>query len=176
MRVNFRIGAPYHCPQRDLDLLRLHPDRNNGPFVSQRQATLEIVGHNDLRRWLPLYEQQALNRVSHAIHDIARYLYGPDLALKRFLDLGIAFFGGALQGHVGVSRQGRACFTSGDRCLGQTMECSHPAHVLIHLNAEAILLGPSPFERMSRTVLHEMCVSTIRRKIKQDDRFFLSLC
>ena len=156
-------GTPYPCRQRDLDIIRQHPSRNDGPFASQRQATLEIVDHNDPRRRLPSYEREAIRRLSDAVDDSARYPWGPDLVIKAFLDLDLVFFGGALRGYVCVSWEGMECFADEGESQGRTTDSSRPGHALIYLNAEAILLGPSPFSHMFSTVLHEMCVSTIHQ-------------
>ena len=168
-RVDARHGTPYPCRQEDLDFIRHHPSRNDGPFVSPRQATLEVVQHNDLRRQLPSYERDALRRLSNAVHHASRHRWGPDLAIKTFLDLDVVFFGGSLGGYVCVSWKGMATgvFADGGESQGCTSECPRPGHALIQLNAEAILLGPSPFSHMFSTVLHEMCVSIIHQVSKK---------
>lgn len=157
--VDARHATPYPCRQRDLDVIRHHPSHNRGPWVSQRQATMEIVQQNDFRRRPPSYEREAIRRLFDAVHDAARYSWGSDLVIKSFLDLDTVFFGGALRGYVRVSWKGREGF--GDEEQGHTTDCSRTKHALINLNAEAILLDSDPFKSMFSTVLHEMCVSTI---------------
>ena len=160
--VDARYGTPYPCQQSDLDVIRHHPGYNGAPWVSQRQATLEIVQHNHPRRRFPSFEREAILRLSRAINDAARYSWGPDLVIKSFLDLDTVFFGGALQGFVRISWAHSDKFLSDEQ--GTTSDGSPPGHALIRLNAEAILLGSDPFKDMFSTVLHEMCVSTIHLK------------
>lgn len=174
-RVDARHGTPYPCRQEDLDFIRHHPSRNDGPLVSPRQATLEIVQHNDPRRQLPSYEREAVRRLSNAVHHASRHSWGPDLAIKTFLDLDVVFFGGTLGGYVCVSWKGKDNFADHGESQGRTTECPRRGHALIHLNAEAILLGPSPFIHMFSTVLHEMCVSIIHQAFKKG-LFTLWIC
>lgn len=164
-RVDARRGTPYPCRQEDLDFIRHHPSRNDGPYVSPRKATLELVQHNDPRRHLPPYEREALRRLSEAVNQASQHGWGPDLAIKTFLDLDVVFFGGTLGGYVSVSweRMGTGVFADGGESQGCTSEVASPGHALIRLNAEAILLGPSPFLHMFSTVLHEMCVSILHQ-------------
>lgn len=175
-RVDARHGTPYPCRQRNLDFIRDHPCRNDGPFVSPRRATLEIVQHNDFRRRPPSYEREALRRLSDAVQEASQNQWGPDLVIKSFLDLDVVFFGGALGGRVCVSWKGMENFAYEGESQGRTIESSRPGHALIYLNAKAILLGPSPFSHMFSTVLHEMCVSIIHQIIKQEIPFFLWVC
>lgn len=156
--VDAHHGTPYPCRQRDLDIVRDHPSHNPAPQVSPRQATLEIVQHNDIRRRLSSYEREAIHRLSDAVYNAARYSWGPDLVIKSFLDLDIVFFGGALRGSVGVCWQSGELFPG---CDGITSKCSPPGHSTIHLSAERILLGRNPFKAMFSTILHEMCVGSI---------------
>lgn len=160
--VDAHSGTPYPCQQRDLDIVRHHPGYNPAPRVSQRQATLEIVQHNDLRRRLSSEERDAIHRLSDAIYNAARYPWGPDLVIKSFLDLDIVFFGGALQGSIGVTWKSREFFRGHE--LGITQICSTPGHAQVRLNAEGILLHRDPFKTMFSTILHEMCVSSIQLK------------
>ena len=164
--VDARHGTPYPCRQEDLEFIRHHPGRNDGPFVSSRRATLEIVQHNDSRRQLPSYEREALRRLSNAVHNASQHPWGPDLVIKTFLDLDIVFFGGALGGFVSVSWQDKDGFANEGDSQGRTEECPRRGHALIYLNAEAILLGPRPFSHMFSTMLHEMCVSIIHQLSK----------
>lgn len=159
--VDAHYGTPYPCRQEDLDFIHHHPGRNDGPFVSARQATLEIVQHNDLRRRLPSYEREALRRLSIAVHNASQRPWGPDLVIKTFLDLDVVFFGGALGGYVAVSWKDKYGFAAEGESQGRTETCPLLGHAQIYLNAKAILLGPSPFSHMFSTVLHEMCVSII---------------
>lgn len=157
--VDAHYGTPYPCRQRDLDIVRHPPGYNPAPQVSQRQATLEVVQLNDLRRRLSTEESEAIHRLSDAIDCATRYTWGPDLVIKSFLDLDVVFFGGALQGSIGVSWESCEVFPAGG--LGRTRNCSPPGHAQISLNAEVILLGRDPFKTMFSTILHEMCVGTI---------------
>ena len=152
-------GTPYPCRQRDLEVVQYKVAYNGSPPVSQTAATLEAVWQNDARRRAPSCEREAIRRLSKAVHDAARYPWGPDLVIKCFLDLDTVFFGGALRGHTNVCWKGTEFF--GDGIQGLTTDCSIPRHALIYLNAESIFLKPGSLKSMFTTTLHEMCVSTI---------------
>ena len=156
--VSSRRGTSYPCRQRDLDSIREPSGRNYGPFVNQRQATRELVQHNDPRRRPSSSEREAIRRLSDAVYDAGRYGWGPDLAIKSFLDLDTVFFGGALRGYVGVSWEHRECFNDDGEVQGHT---SGVQEAMVTLNAEAILMETHSFLLMFSTVLHEMCVGTI---------------
>ncbi len=174
--IDARHGTPYPCRQRDLDIVRQHASRNEGPFVSQGQATLEVVNHNDPRRRLPSYEREAICRLSDALRDSARYDWGPDLVIKAFLDLDLVFFGGVLRSYVCVLWDSMENFADRGTSQGRTAVSPRPGNARIYLNAQAILLCRTPFRHMFSTVLHEMCVSTIHPSKAEDNRFFLWLC
>ncbi|KAM0793957.1 hypothetical protein BDR22DRAFT_827338 [Usnea florida] len=74
-----------------------------------------------------------------------------------FLDLDVVFFGGVLRGCFCVSWRVRTFFFDAERSLGTSWSCSRPGHAVIYLNAEEVVLGPTPFPNMCRTMLHEMC-------------------
>ena len=159
--IDARHGTPYPCRQKDLDIVCQHVIRNEGPFVSQMIATLEIVGHNDPRRRVPSYEREAICRLSDALRDSARYPWGPDLVIKAFLDLDLVFFRSALRGYVCVQWDSMEVFADEGGSQGRTSVFPCPRNARIYLNAQAILLSTSPFRHMFSTMLHEMCVSTI---------------
>ena len=175
-------GTNYPCQQSDLDatggLTRKHypgnrredqkvsrkewfPRENHGPFVSARQATLDVFQQNRTGRKNPsAVVIAATDRFHRAIDAACRdgLPWGPDLIIKAFCDLDIIFFGGKLRGHVcvrwlpdwsppGTIKLGTTCY------LGKGKSA-------INLNADVILRsGKSPydiFEEMFATVLHEM--------------------
>ena len=162
--VDAHDGTPYLCLQSDLDMVHQHPGRTHRLFVSHKQATREVVGCNNLRRTLSSYEQDAIRRLKHAVYNASRRPWGLDLIIKMFLDLDAVFFGGVLRGYVCVSWSARTSFFDAERSFGTTWSCSSPGHAVIYLNAEEIVLGPSPFPNMCRTMLHEMCVSVADHK------------
>lgn len=169
-------GIDYACTQSDLDAtgglarreypkdsLRDHtasrkkwfPKPNHGPFVSARQACLDIVKHNDLRRKPRDSERDAIERLSTAIAEGRRGTWGPDLIIKAFCDLDIVFFRGRLRGHVCVrwlpDWSAPGCTTWGSAVFVGEGKCA------IRMNADTILRDhPRPFERMFATILHEM--------------------
>ena len=157
--VDAHDGTPYLCLQSDLDMVHHHPGLTHRLFVSHRQATREVVGCNNPRRTLSSYEHDAIRRLKHAVYNASRRPWGLDLIIKMFLDLDAVFFGGVLRGYVCVSWRARTFFFDAERSLGTTRSCSSPGHAVIYLNVEEIDLGPTRFQNMCRTMLHEMCVS-----------------
>lgn len=174
--VSLDSGTEYPCTQSDLDatggLARRkypqddHRDRsacrsewfskaNHGPFISPRQACLDIVKHNDLRRKPGNLERDAIERLSEAIADGRQGSWGPDLIIKAFCDLDIVFFVGRLRGHVCV-RWLPDWSARGSTTLGTTVFLGE-GKCAIRMNADTILRHhPRPFERMFATMLHEM--------------------
>lgn len=174
--VTLLSGTHYICTQSDLDATgglarqefpkddlgdckasrkKWFANSNRGPFVSARQACLEIFNHNDLRRKPGTLEKEAIERLANALMATCRGSWGADLIIKAFCDLDVVFFRGRLRGHVCVrwlpNWAVRGCTTWGTTVYLGEGKCA------IRMNADAILLDHSrPFERMFATMLHEM--------------------
>lgn len=156
-------GTPYPCTQKDLDGYAKHYRHNNAQYVTTVKAT------NDLCNWLNHFHEPdassmaALERLKNGLQ---LRPWGPDLVIKAFKDLDIAFFKGTLLGNVRVRWKGRQecnkLMGITDLFLGVTIPEGH-AQCRIILNAYTILVdsreGVIPFRQMWRTILHEMCVS-----------------
>ena len=154
-------GTPYPCKQRDLDgYIRLERDNSTARYVSQARAVNELCIWLDISMEPVISSLAALERLRNGIHLTS---CGPDLVIKAFKDLDLAFFNGTLQGNVEVRWMSRTEFRRICRingvCFGVTTQTGH-AQCRIGLNAETILLlSRSPVTQMWQTILHEMCVS-----------------
>ena len=157
-------GTPYPCSQKDLDgYLELPPSIPLGSLVSEVQATNEICVWLNHHNKPDAPSMAALERLHNNIN---KEPWGPDLAIKAFKDLDIAFFMGTLLGHVQVQWMCRTEFAQAHGpvpCYGITSR-KGPGRCRITLNAESLFLmrtvTPYPFKQMFATVLHEMCVSS----------------
>lgn len=156
-------GTPYPCTQRDLDGYLKH-ERDN----SKTRYVTAVVATNELCNWLNHFKEpdaSSLAALERLKNGIQLKPWGPDLVVKAFKDLDLAFFKGTLLGNVRVKWM---CCTEWNQCVGPppcfgiTRQDGH-AQCRIILNAQAILLHPQmspiPFREMWRTMLHEMCVS-----------------
>ena len=174
--VSLNSGCDYPCKQSDLDatggLARQYflkdkieerglsrkewfAHKNHGPFISARQAALDVFEHNTSRRKIRRVEQEAIARLSLAIAAGRAGSWGPDLIIKAFCDLDIVFFGGRLRGHVCV-RWLPDWGLPGRTVLGTAVYIGKGKSA-IKMNADAILMShQEPFERMFATMLHEM--------------------
>jgi hypothetical protein len=159
-------GTPYPCTQQDLDGYIRHPHPNrDSQYISTVAAT------NELCAWLNHFHEpdaSAMAALDRLKKGIQLKPWKPDLVIKAFKDLDLAFFNGTLTGNVRVKWM--CCqewwrFIGRKSYLGATAKEGH-AQCRIVLNAEAILLNPIsapiPFREMWRTMLHEMCVSRER--------------
>ena len=156
-------GTPYPCTQKDLDGYMKHHRHNlNARYVTTVKAT------NELCNWLNHFHEPdassmaALERLKNGLQ---LRPWGPDLVIKAFKDLDIAFFKGTLLGNVRVRWKGyEECdkLLSAECLLGITLLEGH-AQCRIILNSYAILVlrrdGRTSFQEMWRVILHEMCVS-----------------
>lgn len=164
---NEASGLLYRCSQSEIDSHRenFFPTSNKGPFVTSREATKEVMWHNDIKRVDPiLFETGAIKRLLWAASCAQDGLVlGPDVAIKTFADLDLVFFGGRLRNHVTV--QWRADIRVPARVWGT---CERPrrgeeGQCRIELNASMIFKEAwtqktrDPFESMMGTLLHEMC-------------------
>lgn len=159
-------GSPYPCTQRDIDLvvngLAENPNfqYNTPSFVTNR-----------LVQWL---SQDPSPSVTVALQRLRACTtpdrWGPDLAIKAFKDLDLAFFNGTLLGHCMVKWYGRSAWMEllaergvSHRALVATTLRTRPAECIIQLNAEEHLLHkgltPQPWKTVWETLLHEMVVS-----------------
>ena len=161
-------GTPYPCEQRDLDgYLKHERDNSKARYITAIQAT------NELCDWLDHYKEpdaSSLAALERLRDGIRLDPWGPDLVIKAFKDLDLAFFKGTLLGNVRVKWMCRTEWlkTIDPRCdspmevVGYTQPGPH-AQCAIALNAHHHLLNahrtPNPFREMWRTLLHEMCVS-----------------
>jgi hypothetical protein len=156
-------GTPYPCAQQDLDgYVQHHHSNRDARYVTPIAAT------NELCDWLNHFNEPdaasmaALERLKTGIK---MRPWQPDLVIKAFKDLDLAFFKGTLTGNVRVKwmcRQEWLRFRGPEAdYLGVTQKEAH-AQCRIVLNAETVLLHPGsapiPFREMWRTMLHEMCV------------------
>ena len=164
---NQHSGTLYPCSQVEIDSHRenVFPNRNNGPFVTSREATKEVMWQNDTKRITPiLFETGAIKRLLWAASCAqGGLILGPDVVIKAFADLDLVFFGGRLRNHVTV--QWRADIHAPGRVWGT---CERPrrgeeGQCRIKLNASMIFKEAwtqrtrNPFESMMGTLLHEMC-------------------
>lgn len=92
-------GTPYQITDKDLEDLRVLPQKHSGHFVSDMQATKELHNYNALGRDPTSDELAAIARVRAAlsIKD-----WHPDVAIKTFHDLDTILFDGRLRGNVCV--------------------------------------------------------------------------
>ena len=89
LKVKADRGTPYDVSQEELDAMSTFSDRNFGPFVSQTQATKEVVDHNKPSRKPSSAELAAIQRLRSALKDS---LWSPDIVIKAFHDLDMIFF------------------------------------------------------------------------------------
>ncbi len=101
VRVN--RGTLYNVSQQELDALSNLTTQNNGPFISQSQATKEVIDHNRLDRKLSSTELAAIQRLREAIEDHRPWT--PDIVIKAFHDLDTIFFLGRLRNNVKIQWQ-----------------------------------------------------------------------
>lgn len=160
-------GTPYPCKQQDLDgCLKHRHDNSKARYITPDKACDELC------RWLNYWKDPdksssaALQRLKDGLKLDP---WGPDLVIKAFKDLDLAFFKGTLLGNVRVKW---ICRTEWQEiCSGKRESSKHAvaytemdghAQCYIALNASAHLLDPTtpkPYREMWRTMLHEMCVS-----------------
>lgn len=174
--VSRHSGSEYTCKQSDLDATgglarqdypddrradrsqsrkKWFPHENHGPFITARQASLDILEHNKLHRRPGSSELEAIERLSKAIDTGRAGSWGPDLIIKAFCDLDAVFYRGRLRGHVCV-RWLPDWSERGHTIWGSTVFLAKGKSA-IRMNAKTILLKhPEPFERMFATMLHEM--------------------
>lgn len=161
-------GTPYPCTQRDLDgYLKHERDNSKARYITPAEAT------NQLCDWLNHFKDpdaSSLAALRRLRDGVQLNPWGPDLVIKAFKDLDLAFFRGTLLHNVRVKWMCRTEWTenlksiigSSKHFFGITLEDAH-AQCCIVLNAQNILLNPhltpNPFRQMWRTMLHEMCVS-----------------
>lgn len=148
-------GTPYPCTQKDLDGYVKHYRHNSDArYLTAAEAT------NELCNWLNHFNEPDASSMA-ALERLRKGIqlkpWGPDLVIKAFKDLDIAFFKGTLLGNVRVGWEDMGYYL-----LGLTSPVRH-AQCRIILNPRSILLSPLngqiPFREMWRTMLHEMCVS-----------------
>lgn len=159
-------GTPYPCKQSDLDVhnIRAFQQPNNRPFVSVMEATREIMVHNHVTRRVPPSELVAIDSLRTTVDAVEKRMdFGPDLAVKAFVDLDVLFFGGQLRNHVRVQwvrASDHASFARGRECWGVAIYLRKRGKCLIKLNADLHLLqsrDEDPLRTMFGTLLHEMC-------------------
>lgn len=163
VRVN--RGTPYPCTEDDLDTCREQGSMcvsNNPPYVTTFQATAQLCDWLNLEREPTARSMSALMRLNHYMWKLS---WGPDIVIKAFRDLDIAFFDSILMGRVTVEwlcRTDWARLPGTEDSFGKTRWRNH-RQCRIMLNADAILLNmsisPEPFTRMWQVIAHEMCVS-----------------
>lgn len=160
VRVN--RGTPYNVSQQELDALSNFPAQNNGPFISQSQATKEVIDHNRLSRKPSSAELAAIQRLREAIED--HRPWSPDIVIKAFHDLDIIFFLGRLRNNVRIQWQTPEAFiphvTPEDFALGATIGTGRVGQMDIMIHAHNLLYRDviqNPWMQMWSTALHEMC-------------------
>lgn len=157
-------GTPYSCNQSEIKFhaRNIVPHPSRGSFVSDMEATMEVVGQNSGKRRAGITESNAIDNLLDAIDYAKGNGFGPDLAIKAFSDLDLVFFGGHLQGNVCVSWHHDGHFDHD--ALAQTLSL-YPGQCRIELNAKTILIRSSTdraLRKMFGTLFHEMCVSTFQ--------------
>lgn len=159
------LGTAYYSSQRDIDATGEYSHHNERPFVSPRQATRELIEHNDPRRPLSSHEASIYRRLQWAVAEAKSGFWHPDLIIKCFWDLDTMFFRGALRGNVRITWQdgGDYVFLAGRReiFLARTLPL-RGGRAEIFLNGRRLLLNPpaglDPLEALFESTLHEMCV------------------
>lgn len=169
-------GTPYDATQKDLDALK-SLRANTGPFVSQMQATKEIIDHNEPGRTPSVAEMDAIGRLCEVLKD---HDCSPDIVIKAFRDLDTVFFRGRLQDKVKIrwsSPEDLYPFMIpgklvnghtntnfwGEKFDGMIVEPRKPwrfRQTTIRLSARDVFLFPgwkNPWMLMWCIVLHEMC-------------------
>ncbi|KAF6223749.1 hypothetical protein HO133_000592 [Letharia lupina] len=139
LKVKADRGTPYDVSQEELDAMSTFSDRNFGPFVSQTQATKEVVDHNKPSRKPSSAELAAIQRLRSALKDS---LWSPDIFQWRTPD--------AFVTHVQPE----------DFALGATVGTGRVGQMSIMLHAHNLLLRDvirDPWMHMWSTALHEMC-------------------
>ncbi|KAF6226818.1 hypothetical protein HO173_012322 [Letharia columbiana] len=161
LKVKADRGTPYDVSQEELDAMSTFSGRNFGPFVSQSQATKEVVEHNKPSRKPSSAELAAIQRLRSALKDS---LWSPDIVIKAFHDLDMIFFLGRLHHNVQFQWRTPDAFVTHvqpeDFALGATVGTGRVGQMSIMLHAHNLLLRDvirDPWMHMWSTALHEMC-------------------
>ena len=93
-------GTNYPCSMRLLQSYQTFPEPSSGRFYSRRAAERGALEFLDKPAMPGSKEANALHRIGAGL-DLPNW--GPDLIIKAFRDLDIAFFGGKLTGKVMVN-------------------------------------------------------------------------
>ena len=160
-------GTPYPCNQNDLDVHSSGTFRqpNTRPFVSAMEATRDVMLHNHVTRRVPPTELVAVENLRKIVDTVEKRMdFGPDLAVKAFVDLDLLFFGGHLREHVRVQwvkARDHSSFSGPGRVWGVACYLRRKrGKCLIKLNADLHLLRyqtEDPLRTMFSTLLHQMC-------------------
>lgn len=185
--VKVNQGTPYNVSQEDLDALKsLRP--NTGPFVSQMQATKEVVDHNEPGRTPSAAEMEAIGRLREVLKD---HDWSPDIVIKAFRDLDTVFFCGRLQDKVKIQWSSPGDLYpfmipgklvnahTNTRMWGQKFDGTildprserRFRQTTIRLSARNVFLLPfwkNPWMLMWCLVLHEMCHAVEGVRVQSD--------
>lgn len=161
--VSINRGTAYDVTQQELDALSVFSTTDSGPFISQSQATKEVVDYNQLSRKPSPVELAAIQRLHEALKE-KDHLWSPDIVIKAFHDLDIIFFGGRLRNHVRFQWRSGEAFIAHVQpegfALGATTGTGRIGKMRIMLNAHNLLFRDviqKPWMQMWSTALHEMC-------------------
>ena len=161
--VSIDRGTVYDITQQELDALSAFITKNSGPFISQSQATQEVVDHNRLSREPSSAELAAIQRLREAL-EVEDHLWSPDIVIKAFHDLDIIFFNGRLRNNVQFQWKTPEAFIPhvqpDDFALGATNRTGRVGQMSIILNAHNLLFRnviQKPRMQVWSTALHEMC-------------------
>ena len=163
-------GTPYPCSQNDLDVHNIGAfhEQNNRSFVSAMEATREVMLQNHVSRRVPPSELLAIDNLQKTIYAVEKRMdFGPDLAIKAFIDLDLVFFGGQLRDNVRVlwvKASDHPSFAAPTGPKGAAIQLPERGKCLIMLNADLHLRRrqshddvDDPLRLIFGTLLHEMC-------------------
>ena len=120
-----------------------------GSFISIEKATVQLEQALISTERIPRVSRDAVKRLQEMIRkgDLSRYSWGPELVAKSFHDWDRVFFNGRLRGHCQFEWKSEADYGM-DHDLGvqRNMDMGFRwARVKIELNADRILLDPTPY-------------------------------
>ena len=153
-------GTPYPCSQDDLDgYVKFRHSNEQAQYITPNSAT------NELTRWLSEDPDPDADAALHRLRAGLKLMpWAPDIVIKAFRDLDIAFFKGTLSGNVTVRWEGKFKWVRKygfEPAYGLTDKQGH-AQCHIALCAYAIFIDEKsyiPYRQMWETLLHEMVVS-----------------
>ena len=160
--VRADAGSPYVVSQHVIDQVAgTIKARHSRPTVDERDAALEVSGHNDLLRKVPANsaECDAIKRLAAIFGALdSPHQLGPDLIIKTFRDLDLVFFAGRLLGFVDVRWSPNVTHMA----VYGHVEHGDNGTARVIMDARRCFLQCrelSPWHEIFGTLLHEMTVS-----------------